>query len=63
MTRVFWHDEAHPLDTSKASRARPRPLRTFTLEQGGKRYRAYDCHSLLEHENEADRARPGHLFG
>lgn len=53
----------HGIDISRAERPTPRKLRRHTLEQDGRRYTAFDCHSLLEHENEADRSRPGHPLG
>lgn len=50
-------------DITATERAVPRPVRAYRLQQGRQRYVSFDVHSLLEHENEADRARPGHPFG
>jgi hypothetical protein len=46
-------------DAAKAQRAQSRPPRVRRIEG----YVAYDLHSLLEHESESDRARPGHWNG
>ena len=52
-------DNNHVIDTSQAKRAQSRPPVVRRI----KGYVAYDLHSLLEHESESDRARPGHIFG
>ncbi len=52
-------DNHHYIDTSRARRAQSRPPVVRRI----KGYVAYDLHSLLEHESESDRARPGHFFG
>ena len=47
------------VDTTNAKRAEPRPPVVRRI----KGYVAYDLHSLLEHESDGDRARPGHPLG
>ena len=47
-------------DALTAKRAEPRPPPVARRIKG---YVAYDAHSLLEHESEGDRARPGHPLG
>jgi len=46
-------------DAAKAARPQSRPVVSRRI----KGYVAYDLHSLLEHESDSDRARPGHPLG
>jgi hypothetical protein len=50
-------------DVSKALRAPPRPLDVQRVVIAGTRYASMDADSLLQSLSDADRSRPGHLFG
>ena len=60
LTRVeFNPNAAAERDAPTATRAQPQQ----PVMRRIKGYVAYDLHSLLEHESDADRARPGHPLG
>ena len=50
-------------DLSKALRALPRPLKVRRVVIAGTRYASMEANALLQNLSDADRSRPGHLFG
>jgi hypothetical protein len=62
--RKTWRFEISPYlerEARSAPRAERRTVRVRVIQDGRRRYIAYDAHSLLEQESALDPARPGRL--